>query len=69
MNAKISEKRPIYASVRVNTVIAVPYVHTTPIPVPVYQCPSGNALLGERWQIAIGGYECTGTQCKECHDR
>ena len=48
---------------------AVSYVNaTTPIRVPRYQCPSEIAFQGERWQIAIAGYQCTGTQCKECED-
>ena len=46
-----------------------PLVNATPIAVPDYQCPSQEASLGERWQFAISGYECEGTQCKECEDR
>ena len=46
-----------------------PLVNATPIAVPNYQCPSQVASLGERWQFAISGYECEGTQCKECKDR
>ena len=48
---------------------AVPYDNATPVPVPVTQCPSGSALPGERWQTAIDGYECIGTQCEECQDK
>ena len=48
---------------------AVPDGNATPVPVPVTQCLSGSALPGERWQTAIGGYECTGTQCEECQDK
>ena len=48
---------------------AVHYVNATPVSVPVYQCPSGSALPGERWKTVIGGYKCTGTQCEECQDK
>ena len=44
-------------------------ITVVPIVVPSFQCLSGLATLGERWQQAIGGYECTGTQCVPCHDR
>ena len=47
----------------------VPDDNATPVPVPVTQCRSGRALPGERWQTAIGGYSCTGTQCEECQDK
>ena len=47
----------------------VPYVNATPVAVPDYQCRSGIALPGERWQTAIGGYQCTGIQCEGCEDR
>ena len=46
-----------------------PLVNATPIAVPYNQCSSQEASLGERWQFAISGYECEGSQCKECEDR
>ena len=47
-----------------------PLNNATTVVVPESQCLSGSALPGERWQIAIGGYECSGTQqCEECRDR
>ena len=47
----------------------IPYVNGTSEMVPRNQCRSELALFGERWQMAISGYECDGTVCKECQDK
>ena len=47
----------------------IPLNNATPVAVPESQCLSGLAILEERLQQAISGYECTGTQCVACQDR